>query len=437
MSRNLILIIADSFRADHLGCYGNPTVKTPSLDRLAADGVRFTNCYADGLPTIPERRVLFTGNSIIPMEKHGGWIPLRHDDVTLPEVLQGNGYTTGFIADTPHYFKPNMNFHRGFDSWQWIRGQEADLWQSGPKDKFDPSQHMPEHLWNDADNMMRQYMMNTQDIRCEEEYFCAQSFRAGMKWLERNGEGKPFMLWIDTFDPHEPWDAPERFKRMYRDEYPFERYLFGYGIDPKDVREEDYPVIQALYAAEVTFVDLWIGRFLDTVADLGLLDDTIVAFSTDHGTHLGEEGCVQKTPGLLNSCVANLPLIVRHPDHAFGGKRVDGLVSSTDLMPTWLSLLEVDERPDTDGVSFWPLATGEAEEVHERVFSQFGSFAAVRDTRWHYFQHTKGNDRGRGPALYDLQADPTERTNVVADHPQVVERLRAHLEERLDMPLPV
>jgi len=196
-------------------------------------------------------------------------------------------------------------------------------------------------------------------------------------------------------------------------------------------------VIQALYAAEVTFVDLWIGRFLATVADLGLLDDTIIAFSTDHGTHLGEEGCVQKTPGLLNSCVANLPLIVRHPDHAFGGKRVDGLVSSTDLMPTWLNLLEVDERPDTDGVSFWPLATGETEVIHERVFSQFGKFAAVRDTRWHYFQHTEDGNRGKGPALYDLQADPTEKTNVVADHPQVVERLRAHLEERLGTPLPV
>ena len=438
MPLNLVVIIADTFRADHLGCYGNDWIKTPNFDRLAREGVVFTNCYADGLPTIPERRVLFTGKSIVPMEVHGGWTPLRDEDISLPEVLKEHGFRTAFIADTFHYFKPKMNFHRGFDSWQWIRGQETDLWQSGPEEKFDPKKHMPEHLWNENyDRQMRQYLMNTQDIRGEEDYFCARSFRTAMTWLERNRNTSPFMLWIDTFDPHEPWDAPERFQKMYCDQYPCERFLFGYGVRNEDIRDEDLPAIRGLYAAEVSFVDMWFGRLLTRMEELGLMEDTLILFSTDHGTHLGEEGYVQKAPpGPLNSFVAQLPLIVRHPDTAYAGRRVDELVSSIDCMPTLLELLSIEDRPEMDGENAWALVTGESDTIHERVFTQFGPFAAVRDRTWHYFQHTKGEKSDTVPCLYDLEDDPGERHNVVDQHPEVVREMRGYLEKRLGISLP-
>ena len=166
------------------------------------------------------------------------------------------------------------------------------------------------------------------------------------------------------------------------------------------------------------------------------MEDTIIVFSSDHGTHLGEEGCVQKTPGLLNSCVARLPLIVRHPDTSFAGKRIDALVSAVDFAPTFLDMLGVEGKPEMDGENFWRLATGEAESIHDRVFVQFGNFAAVRDGRWHYFQHTKGKNRGKGPCLYDLQNDPDEKVNVYKEHPDIVGEMRAHLERRLGFSLP-
>ncbi len=431
---NIIVIIADTWRADYLGCYGNDWIQTPNLDQLAAEGVVFTNCYADGLPTIPARRVYFTGKSILPMEN--GWRPLYPHDVTFPEVLQKDGFTTSFIADTYHYFKPNLNFHKGFNSWEWIRGQEADQWQSGPREKFDPRNHMPEYLWNENyDRLMRQYLMNTQDWQTEEDYFCAQSFKSGMRWLERNIDNKPFMLWIDTFDPHEPWDAPERFQKMYYDNYPCERFLFGYGVRAQDVRSEDIPAIKGLYAAEVSFVDRWIGHFLEKVRDLGLMDDTIIAFTTDHGTHLGEQSCVQKTPGLLNSCVAQLPLIVRHPDSEHKGKRIDALVNAIDFMPSLLSMVGAEGPEEMNGKNFWELVTGEAENIHERVFVGFGPFAAVRDLQWHYFQHIKGQNRGKGPCLYDLKNDPKETVNVAEEYPDVVAEMRSHIEERFEVSL--
>ncbi len=447
--RNLIIIVADTFRADHIGAYGSRRVKTPCLDRLAAESVLFTQAYADGLPTIPARRVYHAGRSIIPMRVHGGWIPLKEGRVTLAQVLQRHGFRTGFIADTYHYFKPGMNFHKGFDAWRWIRGQETDRYRSGPREAFDPKKHMPAHLWNPRyDQNMRQYMMNTQDRRSEEDYFCARSLRAGLDWLKENRSAKRFMLFIDTFDPHEPWDAPKRFQEMYYDKYPCERFLFGYGVRHEDIRPEDLPAIRGLYAAEVSFVDMWIGRFVEGVRKLGLLDDTLLVFTTDHGTHLGEEGCVQKTPALLNSCVAHLPLIVRHPDPAFAGKRVDALVSATDYMATWLAMLGVKHNLPLDGKNLWDLVTGRADRLHDRVFTEFGGYIAVRDGRWHYFQTTAGKGalepaylerqaeavrkRVRGaPHLYDLARDPGETKNVVLDHLDVAAEMQEHIARRV------
>ena len=279
-------------------------------------------------------------------------------------------------------------------------------------------------------------MMNSQDIRTEDDYFCARTFRNAMRWLERNRGSEPFMLFIDTFDPHEPWDAPERFRKMYCDNYPCERFLFGYGVRNEDIRPEDHDAIRALYAAEVSFVDMWFGRFVARLDELGFKDNTIVVFTTDHGTHLGEEDCFQKTPWLLNSCVAQLPLIVRHPDSRFAGSIVDALVSSVDYMPTFLKMLSIEEQPEMDGVSFWDLATGDTESIHDCVFTQFGTFAAVRDAHWHYFQHQREENPGNGPCLYDLDKDPKERHNVVGKHPEVVEEMRSRLTARLGMELP-
>jgi len=431
---NMIVIIADTWRADHLGCYGSSRIKTPYLDKFARESVLFTNANAEGLPTIPCRRVYHTGKSVLPDAK---WQPLSKDDVTFAEVMRKHHVTTGFIVDTYHHFQPNYNFHRGFDSWQWIRGQETDRWKSGPKEKFDPKKHMPAHLWNERyDRNIRQYMMNTQDRKSEEDYFCAQSCSAAMDWLEQNINSKPFMLWIDMFDPHEPWDAPPRFQKMYRKEYPYERYLFGYGVRNKDIRPDDLPVIRDLYAAEVTFSDYCIGRLLKRVEQMGLMDDTIIVFSTDHGTHLGEQGCVQKTPALLNSCVTQIPLIIKHPDKKLAGKRVAGLVSAVDFMPTFLSLLGIGDYKNMDGQNMWKLVTGQAPSIHDNVYTVFHQFGAIHNLDWHYFQNIRDDYQGKGPCLYNLQNDPNQTKNVIKEFPQVARNLRSNLQKHLNIEIP-
>jgi len=431
---NLIVIIADTWRADHLGCYGSTRVKTPFLDRFAKEAVVFENATAEGLPTIPCRRVYHTGKSVLPEAK---WQPLADTDVTLAEVLQKHGVTTGFIVDTYHHFKPDYNFHRGFDSWHWVRGQETDRWKSGPKDKFDPKKHMPPHLWNERyDANMRQYLMNTQDRKSQEDYFCAQSCSAAGDWLERNAKGGPFLLWIDMFDPHEPWDAPPKFQKMYRSDYPYQRCLFGYGVRNADIRPDDLPIIRDLYAAEVTFSDYCIGRLLERIKRLGLMDNTIIAFSTDHGTHLGEEGCVQKTPALLNACVTHIPLIIKHPDKSFAGKRVDALVSAVDFMPTFLALMGIDDYHNMDGRNVWNVVTGQAPSLHDNVYTVFNAFGAIHNLDWHYFQNVTGKNPGKGPCLYNLKTDPGQTINVIKEFPAVAKDLRGKLQNRLAIEIP-
>jgi arylsulfatase A-like enzyme len=191
-----------------------------------------------------------------------------------------------------------------------------------------------------------------------------------------------------------------------------------------------------LYAAEVTYVDHCVGRLLETMEKMKLLDDTIVVFTTDHGTHLGELGYVQKQPALLNSLVMQLPLIIRHPDRSAAGKRVPQLVSAMDFAPTFCRMLGVDDQDHMDGQDAWRLATGKADRLHDRVFTQFGAFASVRNTKWHYFQHVSGQNRGAGPCLYDLERDPGQTENVIDAHADTAADLRSLLADRLGQKLP-
>jgi arylsulfatase A-like enzyme len=438
---NLVVVIADTFRLDHIGAYGSTRAKTPCLDELARQSTLFENAFADGLPTIPCRRVYHTGKSLLP---GAAWIPHPAGHVNLAQILGAHGFWTGLVCDVYHYFKPDMNLHAGFNTWEWIRGQEADLYLGGPRDQFQPKDHMPPELWNPGyDQFMRTYMMNTQHFQTEDDYFAAQTVRASTEWLKRNATNKPFMLWVEMFDPHEPWDAPPRFQKMYRDDYGFKRFLFGYGFNPQDSKtgkkmnlDPYLPPIRDLYAAEVTYVDHCIGRLMEAMDKMKLLDDTIVVFTTDHGTHLGELGYLQKQPALLNSLVMHLPLIVRHPDRSTAGKRVPGLVSAIDFAPTFCHMLGIDDQEQMDGRNAWALATGKADRLHERTFTQFGNFAAVRNAKWHYFQHVAGDFRGAGPCLYDLEADPGEKTNALRHHPHVAAELRAQLADRLRQKLP-
>ena len=122
---NVVLLVADTFRRDHVGCYGCDWIKTPNLDRLAAEGVVFDRAYTGSYPTVPCRKDVMTGRWTFPWT---GWSPLEKDLKIIPQVMRTAGYTTQFVLDTPHLIKDGYNFDRGWHGWHWVRGQETDRW---------------------------------------------------------------------------------------------------------------------------------------------------------------------------------------------------------------------------------------------------------------------------------------------------------------------
>ena len=265
---NIIVIMLDSLRQDHLGCYGNEWIETPNIDALAQESILFENAYPEGLPTIPVRTELFTGQCTLPFRP---WQPLTKEDITAAELLGAYGYISALVTDTYHLFKPGMNLHRGFDVFRWIRGQEADAYRSGPADRDLKDYTKPAMRGSRTERMLIQYLKNTTGRRNEHDYFPAQLISKAIEWIRDNTHQSRFFLWIDSFDPHEPWDPPPPYDTKYTDP----RYKGPKLIHPKYgpvdwMTQEELAYVQGLYAGEVSFVDHWVGQFLDEVWSLGL-----------------------------------------------------------------------------------------------------------------------------------------------------------------------
>ena len=339
---NLIHIGVDTWGAEWLGCFGHPTVRTPNVDALAAKSAVFTEAFPEVLPTLPARRGIYTGRRIFPSDmvlqrddqvRIRGWHPLFSEDVTISETLKAAGYVTSFISDVYHQFKPDKNFHRGFDAWHWVRGQEADRVETGPRNAIRLADYL--HASQPGPGPL-QYLLNRREWKTEEDWTCAQVFREGARWLRNNTGNQPFYLHLESFSPHEHWDPPEDYYRAYmQGDYKGPRL-----IAPPPVTKNMTPLqvehVRALYAGLVTFVDARIGKFLREVEAQGLMRNTIIVFVADHGTLMGEQGQLHKGETRLRTQVTNVPLFLYHPNRPWAGKRVGGFVQHTDLATTLL-----------------------------------------------------------------------------------------------------
>ena len=278
---NVVLVNLDSLRRDHVGAYGNPWIKTPNLDALARESLRFTRPYPESVPTINARRSIYTGVRTWPFRDWvpqrgetfypAGWQRMPEDQTSLAETLLENGYETALITDTYHQFKPSMNFQRGFNVFDFLRGQERDHFRPA---KTTPEEEVDRYTvpGNDASmrEKVRQYRANVAGRRSEEDWFGPRVFLRGMEYLEAAAKvGGPFFLVVDSFDPHEPWDPPEEYANMY-DEPTGTGEPIAPNYGPSDyLEEEELARMRSLYAGEVTLTDRWFGRFVDRMADLG------------------------------------------------------------------------------------------------------------------------------------------------------------------------
>jgi arylsulfatase A-like enzyme len=463
---NVIVVVCNSLHLGFLGAYGNSWIETPHLDRLAAEGVVFDQHFPENLTTLPTRRSWWTGRYGF-ADPAQGWGPLRLDELILPDMLWNKGVQTALVSDVPYLREAGAGYGRGFDEVHWIRGQGYDplvppgdrraakvRLQDEPGLRLPPADDPHHELWK---NRWEQYLRNRAGLRTEFEQNTgvARTVQAAIDWLARRGDRHdPFLLWIDLFSPHGPWDPPQPYRDQYASAEPDEfeagdegdlvEDLEGPEIDLAEVPvlidvppgavgdvidEAELLRLRRTYAGTVTLVDRWLGVLFDALKKMGRMDDSLLVFTSDQGEPLGEHGYVRRFRPWLYEELIHTPLIVRMPGASHGGVRHQALVQTVDLLPTVLAALGMPPADAVQGHDLLPLVRGEQTKV--RDYACLGMDVeefAIRTHLWHLIVPVEPDpDLSRSQELYRKPEDRWDQNNVIGQHPEVAEHLELTL----------
>ena len=345
---NVLLITIDTLRADHLGCYGDTRASTPSIDRLASDGVLFERAETAAPITLPAHASILTGTY---PASHGvrnnGTYRLGRAD-TLAEVLHAHAYRTAAVI-SGYPLATRYGLSQGFDSYD---------------DRLPPEKHR---------------QVSFRERKAEEVT------RAGLAWVVERPDQR-FFLWLHYFDPHAPYAPPSPYAEQY-------------SLTP--------------YDGEIAYVDREVGKFLERLRHLGLMDETLVVLVSDHGEGLGDHG--EATHGVfLYESTLRVPMILSLPGVLPRGKRVSTPIRTIDLMPTVLKLVDLPEPEDIQGTSLLPLASRRGADLLLKSVSEsilprenygWSELASIRVGDWKYILAPREE-------LYDLRTDPQELKNL-------------------------
>jgi len=439
---NIVVIVLDSLRADHLGCYGS-NVKTPNIDALAEESALFENAYSENLPTLPCRTAWWTGRHLFTRR---GWQPFETDDILLAEVLSVHGFTSALITDTYHMHGQGYNCGRGFDTTSFIRGQEYDPWIIDPGVSVDLGKFHrlrgdeSDELWKPR---FAQYLRNASTFKVEEDHCVARVMWEATRWLEHvtASQRDNIFLWVDSFSPHEPWDPPARYRRMYDPDYTGQEL-----IDPVPGAADGYMTkaevnhTRGLYAGVVTLADKWVGILLDSLRTSGLYENSLIMITSDHGEPFGEHGFIRKARPECHEQLVRIPWVVRHPNRVGAGQRFQTFAQPPDLMPTILDAAGFDlDRPTVNwgasgtgsanlhftGTSLLPVLAGEAESVRDfAVSAYYNQQWSIRTNEWSFLLPL--NDR-TAPQLYNRKTDRAELQNVLEDNRDIARDMEARV----------
>jgi arylsulfatase A-like enzyme len=452
----VIYVMADSLRRDHVSAYGSPPwwqIHTPNLEQFATTAAVFENAYIGSFPTVPNRRDthLGHGDKGFPFNR---WKHLEDDETTFPTLLGEAGIPSMLISDTQNNVTGGRNIQRDYTAWQLNRGQEGD--RSWLDDTVKLEYPVPKEYIRYPEDMWHRVLMNRAHRREETDWSAPGTYSMAMRWLEKNYTRDDFFLWIDTFDPHEPWDPPQYYIDRYDPGYTGRVFdAPSYGLRKEmGISDAELTNIRARYAGEVTMVDRWFGRLLDTLDALGIADETAIVFTADHGTNFdgpGDVGFLHKIPHTgadgftlsagrpmkkpiryfpLSQNVCRVPLLVRLPGMS-SQKRISAIVQPWDMTAT---ILDLYGRPVPDrmiGNSLLPLIAGSGDAGRAAAVAgtsprtgTTGGMVQAMDGTWSYTLW-----RGeRGPALHHMIDDPNCERNRAEEEPVVAARLRGEIE---------
>ncbi len=437
---NLIFILADDLGYAELGCYGQKKIRTPNLDRMAAEGMRFTQAYSGSAVCAPSRCVLMTGlhagrafvrdnREIKPEGQH----PIPAGTVTIAKLLKAKGYATAAVG-------------------KWglgPPGSEGDPLRQGFDHFFGYNcqrhahNYYPAYLWR---NDKKIELEGNDGKSATGKTYSHDLMESEALEFVRSRKDAPFFLYLAFTIPHLALQVPEDSLSEYKGLWDDPPYTGGRGYQP-------HPTPRAAYAAMVTRLDRSVGRLLALLKDLGLDEKTLVIFSSDNGpTHGGvggsdsaffqSAGPLRGLKGSLYEGGIRVPFIARWPGRIRPGAVSDLPIAFYDVLPTLCEAAGADTPGDVDGISFMPALLGrEGQKRHEHLYWEFpgyGGQQAVRLGNWKGIR--RGMNKGRMEIeLYDLAADPGESNDVAARNPEVVARIARIMEEShrrsVDFPL--
>lgn len=382
-----VFLLFDSLNRRAMECYGGSTVNTPNFKRFAERAITFDNHYVGSLPCMPARREMHSGRLNF---LHRSWGPLEPFDHSFPALLRDQGVYSHLVSDHYHYFEDGgWSYHTRYSSWEFIRGQEKDHWKAMVQPPLERFQEMYHSLQTDDPgvNWRTAYMINRESIKEEKDFPSVQCFQSSLDFLETNRDADNWLLHLETFDPHEPFYAPARFREAYPTGYQgpildWPRY--------QEVTQSDQEIaeLRANYAALVSMCDEYFGRLLDYFDEHDMWKDTALVLTTDHGFMLAEHEWWGKNRMPFYNEISHIPLMIYHPDFADkGGERRQALTQTIDVMPTLLEMNGAPVPAEVEGRSLLPVMEQDHEVRRAALYGIFGGATNITDGRHTYFRY--------------------------------------------------
>jgi len=402
---NIIFIMADDLGQYDLGCCGQENILTPRLDRMAAEGCLFTQCYAGAAVCAPSRCALMTGMHMgharvrdnssraggVPPQ---GRVPLRDEDVTVAEVLKSAGYTTGItgkwgLAEPNTTGVPNR---QGFDEWLGLLNQRH------------AHTYYPEYYWRNEEFQIAWGNMGGYEGQWIHDDFT----RFALEFISENKE-VPFFLYVPYTVPHGKYEIP----------------------DDKPYSDKPWSQDAKSYAAMVTRLDGDVGKILDLLGELSIDERTIVFFCSDNGATFTREpffsaGPLRGRKGNLYEGGIRTPMIVRWPGRVQPGRISSRIWAFWDFLPTAAELVGVNPPEGSDGISMAAEILGKPQREHEFLYWETPSGGYSQAVRWGSWKGVRSR-WGAPVALYDLARDPGEKHNVADRHPEIVKQIEGYM----------